>query len=609
MVKEAEFTKLEIQNNVAYQVHYKRDKHGQIIELGREVKNYKTPRPNKLNGRKSKRDNYTPSQGTISEYETKKAVHKDIKTYPKRDKEAFINGLIPYIGDLHDKKNENKEKVELIYNDRTRDNDNKETIETATTKEEKLKLANKAYDDFLADANTKKYSKTLDKHSVFSLPPNLDIPRHQQAKILQETIIKTIDEMEEFKDHKYLIAIHEDQINSKGGVHCHLVMAYHNGKGHSLHQADRTELLERNNKFKQKMVFNLYKDHNIKLENHKKPPFKSDLHKELTFLEVIGDSRVKVMDKLGEIRELRFKGCDEEVKKHNLQMGDRFDYVTEKTDEPKKDKDGNIIYIKGKKQYEINREFKNIVKQEQIREQVIEEQKQIQEQIIENLPENKLAREIEADEKKISKLDKLFNTPYKAKIEAKIKNKELALKAIKLNDAFKGITTNEIAIELYANNPFISSDERNKIIKEAPFINNIDNFRKNYSKIEQYLPNEVKENIKEYIIEPYNQMQEQIYRNPYLREERISKSNKKEKLQETIIEFCPEMTKYNKELKQLQEKQARSYQDIQRQWQYNNTEQSKSIENTKSNEIEQNTNTPTIPPSQKKKKMEKDREW
>lgn len=598
MAKEIE--KIREENGVIYADIITFDRHGQKKIIDTRVKSYKKSKQPKFTG-KSKKTNYTPSPKTISEYQTKKVLYKNIKqNYPKGNKEKF-NGLITYIADLHDTKNENKEKVELLYN-------NGETIERATTKEKKSELADKAYDDFSADAKAKKYSKKLCKHSVFSLPPSLDIPKHEQAKILQETIIKTIAEMEEFKDHKYLLAIHEDQIKSDSGVHCHIAMAQHNGKGHTLKMETVKELKERDDKFKQKMVFNLYKDHNIKLENHKKPPFKSDLHKELIFLEVTRDKKVLVMDKLGEIRELRFKGCDKEVKKHNLQMGDKFDYVRkENKNKPKLDKDGNHIYIKGKPQFEIEPTFENIVTQEQIKEQVIEEQKQIQEQkeqIIYNLPENKLAREIEADKKKISWLDKKLNTPYKAKIEAEIENKELALKAIKLNNngTIENITPTQLAITLYSNNPYISSDEKKKIIEQAPFIKNINDFGRNYSKIAQYLPDEVKESIKEYIIEPYNQMQEQIYKNPYLREERISKSAKKEKLQETIIEFCPEITQYNKELKQLQEKQARSYQDTKRQWQYSNTDQSKNI--TKSNEIQQNTPTRTNTTKPKKKNKE-----
>lgn len=590
-----EFEKIREENGIIY-ADIITFKHGVKKVIDTRVKGYKKSKQPKFTGR-SKKNDYAPSPRTISN-NSKRGVYKNIKrtkkiektnkiikTYLKNDKEAF-NGLFTYTADLNNTKNENKEIVKTIYN-------NRETIETATTKEKKEELANKIYDDFLTDANTKKYSKTLLKHSMFSLPPNLKLDKSIQAEILQKVIIETIDEMEEFKGHKYYLNIHEDQRSSngedqrKGGVHCHIVMAMHNGKGHSLHTKTRTELQQRDMKFKQKMTYNLYQQ-GIELDSPEKPPFTPNLHKELTFLEITKDKRVLVVDKLGEIRELKFKGAKDKAIELNLKLGDKFDYITEK--EPKLDKDGNQIYINDKPQYKTIYSLGNVITQEQI---------------IENLPENKLAREIEADKKKISWLDKKLNTPYKAKIEAEIENKELALKAIKLNDAIKDLTTNEIAITLYSNNPYISSDEKKKIIEQAPFIKNIDDFGRNYSKIAQYLPDEVKENIEKYIIDPYNEMREHIYKNPYLREERISKSNKKEELQKTLIEFCPEMTKYNKELRQLQEKRARNYQDIQRQWQHSNTDQVKSMD--KLSEIEENK--PTIPtPNKNIRKRPKDKE-
>lgn len=588
-----EFDKIETQNNVKYKVHYKRDKHGVIKEVDRQVVSTdKAPKPNKLKGRKSKRNDYTPSQGTISEHNCRKIMFKNIKTHSKNDKETF-NGTITYIADLSDTKNKNGEIVELLYN-------NGETIERATTKEKKLQLADKAYDDFLIDANAKKYSKKMSKHSVFSLPPSLNIPREQQAKILQETIIKTIDEMEEFKDHKYLLAIHEDQMNSESGVHCHIVMAQYNKDGQSL-DCSIKDLKKRDDKFKQKMVFNLYKDYGIELENHKKPPFTPDLHKELTFLEVIEDKRVKVMDKLGEIRELKFKGCDEEVKKHNLQMGDRFDYVTEKTDE--------FRYIKGKKQYKINRKFENIVTQEQIREQVKQIQEQEQKQIIENRPENKLAREIEELEKSISGFKGIFKTKsQKAEIKEEIENRKLAKFIIENKDTIANLSETDIAMTYYAYNPYISSDEKKQIIEQAPHIKHTYTIGVNFPKIAQYLDDDIRKSIRERIVNPYKAIDkainEEMEKNT-ITFKHLQKSDKQKAqqkiMQKALIERCPDITNHNKGLKQLQEKEEREHK------QYIESFIARHKTPDKSPEIKPNTPTRTIPPKQKKDK-EKDRE-
>ena len=180
------FTQLITKDNITYQIIFEFDKQGKKVELDKQIIDYKTPKPNRLNGKTSKKNNYTPSPITIS-INSKISIYKNINSQPKKNKEAFIS-LIKYIADLHDTKNDNKEKIDLIYN-------NREIIEIAATKEEKQKLIQKIYNNFLDDANTKKFSKTISRHSVFSLPPNLEIPRHQQAKILQETMIKTIDEM------------------------------------------------------------------------------------------------------------------------------------------------------------------------------------------------------------------------------------------------------------------------------------------------------------------------------------------------------------------------------------------------------------------------------
>lgn len=599
-----EFEKIREENGVIYADNITFNKHGKKIIDTRVIgyKKSKQPKQPKFTG-KSKKNNYTPSP-TTNDYNSKRPVYKNISSQPKKDKEAF-NAVITYIADLHDKKNKNEEIVELIYNDR--ENPQK----TATTKEDKLELADKAYDDFLADFSIKRQGerekRTISKHSMFSLPPSLklDIPREQQAKILQETMIKTINEMEEFKDHKYLLAIHEDQVNSEGGVHCHLVMEYHNKNGHSLKMPNVTALKQRNNEFKRKMVFNLYQDYNITLDSTEKPPFTPDLHKGLTFLEITKDNRVLVVDKLGEIRELKFKGVKQKAIDLNLKLGDRFDYITEK--EPKLDKDGNQIYINNKPQYKNIYSLGNVITQEQMQEQVIEEQKQI----IENLPQTKLKREIKEAEKSISWLDKKFNTPYKAKTEEEIKNKELALKAIELNNngTIENMTKTDIALMYYYNNDFIKPDE-----KQPQFIKDIYTIALNFPKIAQYLPDEVKESIRD-IIKPYNEIHETMSKNPIIRDENHIYSKSKElkeqrlkELQKTIIEFYPDTANQSQEFKQLQEKRKREYYDTIRQYQYNSTEQSKSLENTKSNAV--NKPTPTTPTKGKEdKKKNKNEGW
>lgn len=462
-----EFREIETASNgVSTERIFKFDKHGQKIIISEQVIKIKRPKPNKLNGRTSKKNNYTSSPRTISEYNSRKVLFKNIKTHPKNNKEVF-QGTITYIADLHDTKNQNKEIVELIYN-------NREITETATTKEEKLKLADKAYDDFLSDTNTKKYSKTISKHSVFSLPPNLNLNKSIQAEILKETIIQTIDEMEEFKDHKYLLAIHEDQINSNGGVHCHIVMAQHNGKGHSLHTKSKGELLERNNEFKQKMVYNLYKDHNIKLENHKKSPFTPNLHKELTFLEVTRDKRVLVLDKTGEIRDIKFKGCDEEVKKHNLQMGDRFDYIQTKSDEELiSSKTGKAVYYKGKKLYKNKYSFDNIQRYQDLEREFdaqVKEAKELKQLIKQRQDEqSKTNTEIKSEIKYEIKSESKQDTERKqtkeqeTKLKEELSDKELELEINKTSDLFKQQFMKQY--KAYINNE-ISEDEYLKNLTE-----------------------------------------------------------------------------------------------------------------------------------------------
>lgn len=166
-------------------------------------------------------------------------------------------------------------------------------------------------------------------------------------------------------------------------------MAYQNKDQHTLHTNNSLELKQRNQKFISLMNKNLAQ-RGIYLNTTEKTPFTDELKKGLSFVEITKNKNVLAIDKTGELRELKFKGASELAR--NLKLGDQFDYVVKDTKEPKLNKDGKPLYIKGKPQFKKERLFENIV--------TLEQQKKLEEERI-KADEEKKKQERDAFKKQV----------------------------------------------------------------------------------------------------------------------------------------------------------------------------------------------------------------
>lgn len=285
--------------------------------------------------------------------------HGSISLHSPKAYQSFCN----YFADHNDNKNENKEKVSLIYY-----NPAEKSIEEATNKNDKLALEKKAFDemknDCIATAKNlnKRFAKSLGHKLVISLPPEIS-PKIANDELLK-CAVKTMLSTENFKNHKVLFGIHEDQVNTNKHKHIHILVAYGDGKNHNLHYEKRKELISATENFKKKFAETLNETyHDIKLEYKSKEKFYGDLRKGILF-EGYDEINKKIIckDINGNHRSKEFcKEAYDIAKKMNLQPGDKFDYIQTKSNRPKlHPKTKKPVYYKGQIQYLNDYSFENI---------------------------------------------------------------------------------------------------------------------------------------------------------------------------------------------------------------------------------------------------------
>lgn len=333
--------------------------------------------------------------------------HGSISLHSPKSFQSFCN----YFADHNDNKNENKEKVSLIYY-----NPAEKSIEEATNKNDKLALEKKAFDemknDCIATAKNlnKRFAKSLGHKLVLSLPPELS-PKIANDKLL-ECAVRTMISTENFKNHKALFGIHEDQVNTNKHKHIHIFVAYGDGENHNLHFKKRKDLILATENFKKKFAETLNETyHDIKLEYKSKEKFYGDLRKGILF-EGYDEINKKIIckDINGNHRSKEFcKEAYDIAKKMNLQPGDKFDYIQTKSNRPKlHPKTKKPVYYKGQIQYLNDYSFENIQRYQDLKREFYTQVKE--------------AKELEAFIKQRQDEQSKTNTEIKSEIKYEIKS-------------------------------------------------------------------------------------------------------------------------------------------------------------------------------------------
>ena len=322
-----------------------KDKHGNCSVIKEWSITHNPTKPRHFNSSSSKKFNRIQQSGiSLNAENVVLKNHGSIPLHSPKAYQSFCN----YFADHNDNKNENKEKEKK--------------------KNDKLALEKKAFDEMGNDCITtaknlnKRFAKSLGQKLVLSLPPEISkkIANDELLKCAVTTMIST----ENFKNHKALFGIHEDQVNTNKHKHIHIFVAYGDGKNHNLHFENRKELREAYEKFKKEFSERLNKIYpDIKLEYKSKEKFYGDLRKGILF-EGYDEVNKKIIckDINGNHRSKEFcKEAYDIAKKNNLQPGDKFDYIQTKSDEELiSSKTGKVVYYKGEKLYKNKYSFDNI---------------------------------------------------------------------------------------------------------------------------------------------------------------------------------------------------------------------------------------------------------
>lgn len=409
------------------------DKHGNFLR-GKEwsikkyppkSKHFPTQSPKKNSSSSKEFNRIKSSNISTNSYNV---VLKNHGSIPLNSKKAF-QALCNYIADHNDKKNENKEKVSLIYFNPKAETQT-EMIQEKEDKDDKLALEKKAFDEMKNDCITtaknlnKRFAKSLGQKLVLSLPP--EISKKITDKDFFKCAINTLHNDKNFKGHKALFALHTDQVNTNKHKHLHIFVAYGDGKNHNLHFENRKDLILAQERFKKQFAERLneiYPD--IKLEYKSKEKFYGDLRKGILF-EGYDEVNKKIIcrDSKGNHRSNEFcKEAYDIAKKNNLQPGDKFDYIQTKSNRPKLHPNTKKpVYYKGQIQYLNDYSFDNIQRYQDLKREFYAQAEQLQKQAREQAEELKQLIKQKQDEAFIRQNSTDQSNEIKSEIKSEIKH-------------------------------------------------------------------------------------------------------------------------------------------------------------------------------------------